>query len=851
MHTQISRKARLSAPGLLAGASLGFVLAAMATPAFAQSTQAQAEVTDASPEATGMDTIIVTGVRGIERSVIDSPTPIDVVSADALESTGQPDLLAQINTLVPSFNVPAQGGGGLSYVVATGGLRGLNVDQTLVLVNGKRRHRSANVNGRGTANGGSQPVDFSLIPSLAVARVEVLRDGASAQYGSDAIAGVINIITKHSTNEGRITGQFAENFDRSDGRRYQISAFKGFELPTGISLVLAADFRQQGRSNRSLPISDDYRLYFPVDSNGNSVPVGTPGSVLDPREATIDRITSRNDGQAPQNSQTASYDLTVPIGDETEFYSYGMWGHRETILNWSYRPPKDLASLPELYPNGFYPKVRLNESDKDIAGGIRTVVGGWDVDLASTYGTNRVKIGGFDTLNASLGPSSPTEFDYGAHEQNDWNNSLDITRGYEIGGSHLQVSLGLLHRWERFVIEAGDPLAVLGGDYVYPASDPRAGKRPPPGAQGQTAYLESEASDTSRNNFAAYVDLAYDLSDSLFIGAALRQEHFTDSAGDATIFKVTGRYEVLPGLAFRGAVNTGFKAPTPGQSAYGNTSSTFATINGVEDTLSLVKFLPVISDAAIALGAKPLVPEKSLSFSAGLTAEPVQGLTFTIDGYVIKVKDRITLTETLRGPEVQAILEANGITTQIDAARYFTNAIDTRTKGFDAVLAYRTAVGETGTLSSSLSFNYNKTKIIGVIDNPPELDALGPDYVLFGRSVQGAPLRNPKTKAVWTTSYRNAKLGATVQVTRYGSYQQIATDPNDDEIVNGKIITNAEVSYNLTDTLQVAVGANNLFNVYPDWIDEPSVNRGNGFLPGGVGYGISGGSYYVRVGVNF
>jgi iron complex outermembrane receptor protein len=617
------------------------------------------------------------------------------------------------------------------------------------------------------------------------------------------------------------------------------------------SLVLAADFREQKPSNRSFPISDDYRLYFPVDSNGNPVKVGTPGSVPDPREASIDRITSRNDGQAPQNSQTASYDLTVPVGDATEFYSYGMWGHRETTLVWSYREPTNLASLPELYPNGFYPKVRLNERDYDIAGGIRTVVGGWDVDLGTTYGRNRVKIFGFDTLNASFGPGSPTEFDYGSHEQTDWNNSLDITRGYEVGGGHLQVSLGVLHRWERFVIEAGDPLAVAGGPYVFPATDPRAGRRPPPGAQGQTAYLESEASNTSRHNLAGYIDLAYDLTDSLFIGAAVRQEHFTDSAGDATIFKVTGRYEVVPGLAFRGAVNTGFKAPTPGQSAYGNTSSTFATINGVPDTLSLVKFLPVISDAAVALGAEPLVPEKSLSFSAGVTAEPVQGLTLTLDGYVIEVKHRITLTETLRGPAVQAILEANGITTQIDAARYFTNAIDTRTKGIDAVIAYRTPIGETGTLSSTLGFNYNKTKITGVIDNPPELDALGPDYVLFGRAVQGSPLRNPKTKAVWTTSYRNGGLGATVQVTRYGSYQQIATDPADDEIVTGKTITNAELSYDFTDTLSLAVGANNIFNVYPDWVDEPSVNRGNGFYPAGVGYGITGGSYYVRLGVNF
>ena len=841
MHIQINKRARLAV-----GTSLGFILAAMATPALAQSSDGNG----GAPDATGMDTIIVTGVRGIERSVIDSPTPIDVVSAEDLERTGQPDLLAQLNTVVPSFNVPAQGGGGTSFAVSTGGLRGLNVDQTLVLVNGKRRHRAGNINARGALNAGSQPVDFSLIPGPAIARVEVLRDGASAQYGSDAIAGVINIITKHSTTEGRITGQFAENFDRNDGRRYQISGYKGFELPADASLVLAFDFKKQQASNRAVAIGPDQQLYFPVDSDGNPVPFGTPGSVPDPREASANRIVSLNMGQAAQDSQAGSYDLTVPLGGDTEFYSYGMYAHRDIDLVWDFRRPTDPAALPELYPNGLNPHTLLTDRDYDVAAGVRTVIGGWDVDLATTYGQNRFHIDGHNTLNASVGPSSPTKFDYGAQIETDWNNSLDITKGYELGSSHLQVSLGLLHRWEHYVIEAGDPLAVAGGDYVYPASDPRAGTHPPPGAQSQTAFIESEAFDDSRNNLAGYLDLAFDVSDKWFIGGAVRQEHFTDSAGDSTIFKVTSRYEIVPGLAIRGAVNTGFKAPTLGQSAYGNTSSTFQTIDDVQ-TLVLVKFLPVNSPAAIALGSKPLVPERSLSFSAGLTAEPLQGLTFTIDGYSIKVEDRITLTEVLAGPEVQAILEANNVTQQINSARYFTNAIDTRTQGIDVVASYRTSIGETGSLSTSLGFNYNKTKIIGVIDNPPELDALGPDYVLFGRSVQGSPLRNPKTKAVWTTSYRNDKLGATVQVSKYGSYQQIATLPADDQVVKGKTIVNAELSYNLTDALSLAVGANNIFNVYPDWTREPSPTRGNGFLPGGVGYGMTGGSYYVRLGVNF
>jgi iron complex outermembrane receptor protein len=824
MQTQVKQSARSSAQRFLAGVSLGAVLAAIAMPAFAQSAASE------------VDQVIVTGTRGVQRTVIDSPTPIDVVTTQDLQRGARTDLMQQLNEVIPSFNVPARGANGTGFVVQTGGLRGVNVDHTLVLVNGKRRHRSAHINVRGFNNAGSQPVDFSAIPGSAVARIEVLRDGASAQYGSDAIAGVINVITKHTGTEGRLTASYGANMDEGDGRQYKIDGFKGFALPHDGSLILSFDARQQTISNRAVPVGPEQQLYFPVN--------GAP----DPREATADRLLELNYGQNPSKSVSGAFDFTLPLTGETEIYAYGMGLQRNNTLIWNRRRANTNNSLPEIYPNGFNPRTKVAERDWDGAAGIRSVISGWDVDLGTTLGVNRYSYHGYNTLNVSLGPTSPTSFYYGKQKEWDWNNSFDITKGYEVGGGNLQVSLGLLHRREQYIIGSGDPRAIVDGGYRFPAGRPNAGQRALSGAQAQTTFLPQEASNTKRNNFAGYIDLGFDVTDKWFVGAALRQEHFDDSAGDSTIYKLTTRYEVTDGLAFRAAVNTGFKAPTLGQSAYGSTNSTLQTVNA-QQVINLVKFLPVNSPAAKALGSEPLTPEKSFSISGGVTAQPFSGLTLTLDGYRIDIDKRIALTELLQGAPVLAILRANGITEQIDSAQYFTNAIDTRTKGFDFVATYRWS-GDYGSFSHTFSYNYNVSKITGVIANPPELAVL-PGVVLFGRSNQNGLLRSPKDKANFTNNWRMDKLSVTVQFNRYGKYTQVATLAADDRVVKPKIITNLDVTYDLTDNVRVSLGANNLFNTYPARINAPGLTTGTGMYPGGTGYGMTGGSYYGRLSFGF
>lgn len=816
---------------LSAGTALGLILLATAAQA-APDTSTKATDNDA------IETLVVTGQRGVQRTVADSPTPIDVVTAADLERTARPDLIAQLNEIIPSFNSPAKGGNGSTYVVQTGGLRGLNVDQTLVLVNGKRRHRSAHINVRGFQNSGSVPVDLALIPTSSVERVEVLRDGAAAQYGSDAIAGVINLILKDHGDGGRINLQYGANFDEGDGQLYRVDAHKGFSLPHGATLDLSFDGKKQQGSTRAERLPDNYQLYPLV--NG----------ARDPREATINRLVEPNYGQTPQWGVNFSYDLSVPVNDKAEIYSFGTYGYRVSTLVWNFRAPTNVNSLIELYPNGFNPIAKLREADFDVALGAKGEAAGWDWDLSSAVGVDQIRYYGENTLNASLGPSSPTSFYYGKLQSTDWSNSLDVTRAFDLNGAKLQASWGLQHRFERYAIGEGEPLSYAAGTYVIPAGQPLAGQRPAPGAQGQITFQPSEAVQAHRNSWAAYVDLGLDLTERWFVGGALRHESFDDSAGDTTIGKLTTRYEITPKFALRGAFNTGFKAPALAQEYYASTTSTWKTV-GATQVLNMVKFLPVGSAAAKALGSKPLTPETSTSYSLGFTYNPIENLTVTLDSYSIEVDDRITLTEQLSGTAVQAILTASGVTSQIDSAQYFTNAIDTRTRGVDLVATYRQDLGDWGRLTYSLGGNYNKTKILHVIDNPPELTALGSSYVLFGRTVRGYLTRSPKTKVNFTTNWRKDKWTVTTQLNRWGAYEQIGTTTADDAHVKAKIITNLDVSYAFKPNATISIGASNLFNVYPDKIAAVTAGRGTGQYPTGTGFGFTGGSYYVRLGVDF
>ncbi|MFN9926435.1 MAG: TonB-dependent receptor [Phenylobacterium sp.] len=779
--------------------------------------------------------LVVTGSRGAPRTVIESATPIDVISGVELEKTGRAGAFQSLQTLVPSFNLPARAGGSTSTVSATGGLRGLTPAQTRVLGNGTRRHQTALINAVSSLYNGSGPADLDHIPTSAIGRIEVLRDGAAAQYGSDAIAGVINIILKDSDG-GFIGGGFGQNFDRSDGELWQAHASYGFDFAGGDGhLNLALDTKDQKLSNRAVPVASTVQIYPRIN--------GQP----DPREATVDRLITKNSGVLPQMGVNVGYNLTWKTGEAATFYSFGTLSRRISDLPFTVRTPNNVNTLPEIYPEGFRPNLVIRERDYEAAFGFRGDWSGWSWDVSTTYGRNRATENTSNTLNASLGPTSPTVFYIGALKSTEWVNSLDLTRALQLeGAGELQVSLGAQHRRETYAVSEGEPLSYAAGPYVIPAGRPFAGQRPQTGAQATPGFQPSDASSSSRNNLAAYAELGWTPSERIFLGAAARYEDYDDSSGDTLVGKVNGRFEVTDWLAIRAAASTGFRAPGLAQQNYAASQSQFRLVSGVLELLQ-IKTLPVGSREAVALGSQPLRPEESENLSFGVTLEPLPSLAITIDAYQIDVDKRIAITSTLTGTAVSNILIANGLPGAL-SAQYYTNAIATRTKGVDIVATWRTDLGEWGALRASAGYNHNDTDIRRIKANPPQLSALGAGFVLFDRLSQGFLTDAfPKDKIALSANWSWNDLNVNLRQTRFGKYTIRQNLVANDRSYGAEWITDLEVSYKLPWNVTLAAGANNLFNTYPDANGIFNANLGAGQYPGTSPIGFTGGSYYARV----
>jgi iron complex outermembrane receptor protein len=794
--------------------------------------------------------IVVTGSRGVQRSRIDSPTPVDVISSTELEKTGKPGVLAALNALVPSFNVPTRAGGGTSTVISSGGLRGLNPDQTLILVNGKRRHKTSLINAVSSLYNGSVPADLDMIPTSAIDHIEVLRDGAAAQYGSDAIAGVINIILKHGTSGGSASFTAGQNMDRSDGENYLAQMNYGMKLGDAGFADFFVNLKKQEASNRAIPIAGCTAvgqvtcLYYPV--NG----------AIDPREASADRLVTKNYGAFPTRQMNLGYSAGYDLGG-VHLYSFGTYSQRNSQLDFTFRAPTNSASLPNVYPDGFRPRLNIKEEDFEFALGAKGTMAGWDWDLSSTYGSNRAGQYGSLTINPSLGPTSPRDFYVGTLKSTEWVNSLDVTKGYALGRGNLQVSAGLQHRRETYAVMAGDPGSYAAGTYTYVVNGKTI--RPAPGAQAAAGFTPADAGSKHRNNLAAYIDLAYDPSPSTTIGLAGRFEHYDDASGNTAIGKANFRQAITPWLALRGAVSSGFRAPGLAQQIYASTTGQFRTLSDGTLNLLQIKTLPVGSPAAIALGATPLKPEKSTNFSAGFVLNPVRNLNITVDGYQISVRDRIAITSTLTGTAVSAILVANGLSPDI-SAQYYTNAIDTRTRGVDVIATYRHKLWGFGRMSWNLGYNYNQTDITKIKATPAQLAAI-PNLVLFDRLSQSNLTANlPRTKLFLGNLTTVGKVSLNTRVVRYGKFDGLAnavttggvTSFSADRHFGAKWITDMELSWQVSKPINLAVGANNLFNVYPDYTTasfNPAL--GSGQYPTTGGYGFTGGYYYGRVSVSF
>ncbi|WP_412070294.1 TonB-dependent receptor [Rubrivirga sp. IMCC43871] len=819
----------------------------------------------------GTDELVVLGGRGEARTVVESAVPIDVISPAEIEATGFTDTQQILAAVIPSFNAPQASITDGSDHVRPATLRGLGPDQVLVLINGKRRHTSALVHVNGSVGRGSTGIDLNAIPPGAIARIEVLRDGAAAQYGSDAIAGVINIVLKsepgfdagasygqylsttqrgYDPDEGLLPGEGAGDysFDDPGEAGYQLTggpsdetytdgqtlnAHVGYGTMVGKGTVfVTGQVRRRDETNRAG--LDPRQQYYDGFQNDPS---------FDPQftEATFDRLNHRyGNGDFTELSLFANAE--VPVTDNgVEAYAFGGATTRDGESGCFYRRSQDNRTNRGLYPDGFLPKISAVVNDYALAGGVRGAAGGWAFDLSEAFGTNDFTFNMTDTHNASMNDGQ-TAFDAGTLAFTQATTNFDLFRAFQVGtASPLGLGIGFEYRYENYEVRAGEPNSYLDGGRLV-ADGPNAGASTSPGSQCFSGFQPASAQDESRNSGAAYINVEADVLPGWLLSAAARAETYSDF-GNTLTAKVATRLELTEAFAVRGAVSTGFRAPSLAQAWFTSIATNF--IDGVPFEVGT---FPVTSPTAVALGATQLDAEKSLNASAGATFTNAR-LSLTADVYFIEITDRITFTENFTDPAVRAFLQGRGI--NASGGRFFTNALDTETVGLDVIGRYGQPVGP-GTARLSLGLNVTDTRVTnlnadGVVPAPAQLQALNqPDLV--GRvRVGDFEVAQPDSKLLLQLDYDQGPFGAFVRTNRYGEVTSLNADPARDQTFEPRFITDLEAHASVRDGIQLALGATNVFDVYPERQFKANSFNGifeyNGFSP----FGFFGRYVYTRL----
>ena len=724
-----------------------------------------------------LDSVVVLGTRRNDVTALESAAPVDVITQQQLLNSGATTLGQALASLNPSFTFPQNTNGAFAQEVPAGAsLRGLASDQVLVLVNGKRRHTGSTVTRQNYAAKGGVPVDISLFPLDAIERVEILRDGASAQYGSDAIAGVLNIVLKGSDEGGRI-GYRQGEYKKGDGLSRKLSGWKGFSLPNDGFLTVSFDAGEADPANDTNP--------------DNRVPVSNP---LRDWRFGVGRV-------ADQYNLLVNSEL--PLNNQWTAYTFATWSHKNSDAEASLVLPTDRRNIPSVYPNGYWPVTRYRLEDYAATGGLRLddeQLGRFDLSL--NYGRNEVDSTYYNTLNASWGPTSPTRFDTGTRINSQSNLSLDWAKDMAVAALHgpLTVSGGLAWRWEKYELKAGEAAASENRWYPYPTTGFYT-----PASSGITPI---DADSLSRNVFGGYLGLEAQITKKLQSGVALRSEHYSDF-GNTTNGKFTLRYDFTPKIALRGSLSTGYRAPSLVQAGYQASGIQIVQTGSVYDTV-LQRTLRADSPEAAALGGKALKPERSDNISLGLVFRPVDDASITVDAYHITIRDRITPSENLTGTDVVNALTAAGIT-GVNSATFFTNILDTRTQGVELAGRYRFNLS-VGAVELNAGFARTKTEVIEARD----VGSFAADRII-GRTALGVLEDNvPKNKFIWGLRYTLGGFQAVFNQRRYGEYTTRGTLASADQTFSAQWISDLDLSYRFAKGVRVAVGAQNLFDSHPD-----------------------------------
>ena len=796
--------------------------------------------------ATESTTVIVTGTRVANRTALDTTSPVDIISAESLKNAGTTEINQALSVALPSLNFPRPGLADGTDTIRPATLRGMAPDQTLVLVNSKRRHASALVNVNGTIGRGSASVDLNTIPTAIVKNIEVLRDGAAAQYGSDAISGVVNLRlrTDRSGGEGTVTygGRITEydflaadapaggswtkqtSRKRTDGQNATVSVWKGLPLGESGFLTIAAEFKDQKHTERS---GYDMRQQYPL-VNG----------AFDPRENTINRYNAYY-GEPEMRQATLFANAGNTLGNGVKVYGWSSYQRRDAKSAGQFRRALDDRNILSIYPDGFLPVIAPTVDDFSVTGGLTWTLGDWDMDTSLGYGKSKMSFQIENTLNRSIGPTSKTEFDAGGFSYDQTVFNVTGVRSMPVAGltAPLNVAVGMEARREGYALFAGEPDSYRQGGALLANGGISA-----PGAQVFPGFQPANESDTSRTAVGVFVDVEGNLTEKLLASVAVRGERYSDY-GNSLAGKLSGRYDFTRQFAVRGSLQNGFRAPSPQQQNFTTTSTNF--INGVP--FEITTFKPT-DPIAVAFGAKPLEAEKSVNLSLGAVAR-FGGANLTVDAYRIDVDNRIVLSENLTQANVRAYLVQRGFAG--GGGRFFINGVDTITKGVDVVLGWPWNGGSAGKFDFTLAGNFTKTEVTRVPETA-ELTALNPAPPLFARvNILSFERGQPKNKLNASVNWKLGKLGATLRATRYGEVFSPSVAPAPDVTMKPKTVVDMEARYAVSSQLSLALGADNVFDAYPESVSLLINSTGNTPFSNYAPYGRGGRFVYARASYAF
>ncbi len=854
---------------------------------------------------------IIIGSRNPNRTATESTVPVDVIDIKELtEVAPQVNLNQILNYVAPSFTSNTQTISDGTDHIDPASLRGLGPDQVLVLINGKRRHTSSLVNVNGTFGRGSVGTDLNAIPAAAIQRIEVLRDGAAAQYGSDAIAGVINIVLNKSVNELTATVTTGAHFSKnsngqtggSDGETTNISANYGLSLgERGGYFTLGGDFDVRQDYGRMKEWEGDvFNLYNRVErfavadgadlvelldddvtdvifySNAAGIDLmgATTKDELRPILAADDtqselsaRGLARSDfnmrvGQSALRAGRLFANFGLPLDDDgTEIYSFAGISSRTGNSAGFYRLPNQSRTFTPAYFNGFLPEINSNIKDQSIAIGIRGVVGDWSVDFSNTYGKNSFLYTIGNTFNASLQSASPTTFDAGGFSFSQNTTNLDVAQFFDDVLSGLNIAFGAEYRQERYEIVAGEEASyaqyTAAGEVItlstQQPSEDFFGAARPGGSQVFPGFSPTNELSRNRSSIAGYFDVEADFSDRFLASFATRFENYSDF-GSTINFKVATRVKVTDDFNFRGAVNTGFRAPSLHQINFNSTSTIFDQDGNPQEVGTFAND----SRAAALLGIPQLKEETSSSVSLGFTGSiPTANLTLTVDGYFIKIDDRVVFTGQFAGPGTGS--ELDNLLRQANASRaaFFANAIDTESKGLDIVLTHRTTLWDGWRLNSDLAATFSQTRRVGEIKASQVLEDAGLVDTYFPEDSR-VYLEEavPRTKVNLTFNLASDTFIFFLRGVYFGEVTEATTNVDRQQVFGSKFVTDLSVGYKFSPAITLTVGANNLFDEYPDRAAEVLADGGNNRSSGRFDwsrrsqqFGIGGRFLFARLGL--